>query len=121
MLVVGVRPPSLPEEIGADRHGDDEHHVEAIQRADDVPAHLQGVTDEREVHVDQYGEEVYRMTPVRDFIKAGMKPVMESDINGMYSSPLWNMQALITRTDEKGKVWNANQKITRQEALWMNY
>src|SRR5437764_4888779 len=57
VLVVGVRPPDLPEEIGADRHGDDEHHVEAIQGADDVPAHLQGVTDEREVHVDQYGEE----------------------------------------------------------------
>ena len=59
------------------------------------------------------------MTPVRDMIKAGMKPVGEADITGKYSSPLWGMGALITRTDEKGRTWGGNQKITRQEALWM--
>ena len=72
-----------------------------------------------ETLIYQYGEEVYRMTAVRDMIKAGLKPVMESDIRGKYSAPLWNMEALITRTDENGKIFGANQAITREEALWM--
>ena len=67
----------------------------------------------------QFGEAVHRMTPVRAMIEAGLKPVMESDITGDWSSPLLNMEGLITRTDEKGSVWGQNQKITRQEALWM--
>ena len=29
------------------------------------------------------------------------------------------MQALIVRKDEKGNVWGADQKISRQQALWM--
>ena len=69
--------------------------------------------------VFQFGEGVHRMTPVRDMIQAGMKPVMEADISGKYSAPLWNMAALITRTDEQGKIWGNAQGITRQEALWM--
>jgi predicted amidohydrolase YtcJ len=69
--------------------------------------------------VYQFGESVHKMTPVREMIKAGMKPVMEADITGKYSAPLWNMEALITRTDEKGRVWGGAQQVTRQEALWM--
>ena len=53
-------------------------------------------------------------------IDAGMKPVMESDIRGEWSAPLWNMEMLITRNDGKGgRTWSEDQKITRQEALWM--
>ena len=71
--------------------------------------------------VYQYGaDQVSRLTPVRSMIEAGMKPVMESDIRGPYSSPLWNMEMLITRNDGKGgRTWGADQNITRQEALWM--
>ncbi len=69
----------------------------------------------------QYGaDQVSRLTPVRSMIEAGMKPVMESDIRGPWSSPLWTMEMLITRNDGKGgRTWAPEQKITRQEALWM--
>ena len=69
--------------------------------------------------VFQFGEGVHRMTPVRDMIQAGMKPVLEADVRGKYSAPLWTMEVLITRTDEDGKMWGHGQRITREEALWM--
>ena len=71
--------------------------------------------------VYQYGaDQVNRLTRVRSMIDAGMKPVMEADIRGPWSRPLWNMEVLITRNDGKGgRTWGADQKITRQEALWM--
>ncbi|MBI4455045.1 MAG: amidohydrolase family protein [Acidobacteria bacterium] len=71
--------------------------------------------------VYQYGaDQVSGMTPVRTMIDLGMKPVMEGDISGEWSAPLWLMEVLITRKDAKtGRVWGADQKITRQEALWM--
>ena len=69
----------------------------------------------------QYGaDQVTRLTPVRSMIDAGMKPVIESDIRGEWSAPLWNMEVLITRNDGKGgRTWAPEQSITRQEALWM--
>lgn len=71
--------------------------------------------------VYQYGaDQVSHGTPVRDMINAGMKPVIEADIKGEWSRPLWTMEVLITRKDEKlGKVWGPDQKLTRKEALWM--
>ena len=33
--------------------------------------------------------------------------------------PLWQMQKLITRRDESGRVWNKEQGISRQQALMM--
>ncbi len=77
--------------------------------------------DEPESLIYQYGaDQVNRLAPIRNMIDAGMKPVMESDSRGPYSAPLWNMEVLITRNDgEGGRTWGADQKITRQEALWM--
>lgn len=67
-----------------------------------------------------YGADaVHRMTPVKSLIARGMKPVLEADIEGDYSAPLWLMEKLITRTDEKGRVWGPQEKVSRQEALWM--
>jgi len=71
--------------------------------------------------VYQYGaDQVNRLTRVRSMIDAGMKPVMEADIRGPWSRPLWNMEMLITRNNGTGgRTWGEDQKITRQEALWM--
>lgn len=67
-----------------------------------------------------YGADaVHEMTPVKSLIKMGMRPVLEADIAGEYSAPLWLMEKLITRKDEKGNVWGAHEKVSRQEALWM--
>jgi predicted amidohydrolase YtcJ len=49
----------------------------------------------------------------------GMKPVMEADIAGYRGASLWLIQALVTRTDEKGRMWGAKEAISREDALRM--
>ena len=67
-----------------------------------------------------YGADaVHEMTPVKSLIEMGIKPVLEADIAGDYSAPLWLLEKLSTRKDEKGVVWGRQEKISRQEALWM--
>ena len=81
-----------------------------------------------------YGADaIHRMWPVRSMIDAGLKPVMENNRNWLdpsFSDPneanrpgfgfLELLEKFVTRTnDTTGEVWGANEKITRQEALWM--
>jgi predicted amidohydrolase YtcJ len=67
-----------------------------------------------------YGADaVHDMTPVKSLIDQGLKPVLEADIAGDFSAPLWLMEKLITRKDASGNVWGADEKISRQQALWM--
>jgi len=81
-----------------------------------------------------YGADaIHRMWPVRSMIDAGLKPVMENNRNWLdpsFSNPneanrpgfgfLELLEKFVTRTnDTTGEVWGANEKITRQEALWM--
>ncbi len=67
-----------------------------------------------------YGADaVHQMTPVKSLIEMGLKPVLEADIAGDYSAPLWLIETLITRKDEDGNVWGEQEKISRREALWM--
>ena len=66
-------------------------------------------------------ERVAKMLPAKSLIRAGLKPTSEAD-TGTYprSYPLWHMEKLVTRKDEKfGVVWGPNERVTRQEALWM--
>ena len=71
--------------------------------------------------VFQYGaDSVDKMTPVQSLIEAGLKPVIEADtIRVPYSGPLWNLERFITRTDETGKVWGSDERVSRQVALRM--
>jgi hypothetical protein len=60
------------------------------------------------------------MMPVKTYIKLGMKPSGGGDIDGRpYRDPLWVIEKFVTRKDEKGRVWNPTEKVTRQEGLWM--
>jgi len=70
--------------------------------------------DEPASLIYQYGaDQVNRLAPVRNMIDAGMKPVMEADSRGPYSSPLWNMEMLITRNDgEGGRNFSASPVVT---------
>jgi len=74
-----------------------------------------------DILVHLYGEErVDTMMPVKSYILAGIKPGAEADVDGRpYRDPLWTIEKLVTRKDEKGRVWNAKEKVTREEALWM--
>ncbi len=66
----------------------------------------------------QYGEGVQKMVPIQSYIKLGLKPALEGDT--FYNPPFWRMEKAITRKDDKGRVVNAAEKVTRQEALWMS-
>lgn len=60
------------------------------------------------------------MTPVQSYIQAGIKPVAESDHGTEpYSRPLWNIERYVARTDAEGRVWGSQEKVSREQALWM--
>ncbi|MBI4483615.1 MAG: hypothetical protein HY652_12090 [Acidobacteria bacterium] len=59
--------------------------------------------------------------PVKSFLDVGVKPSLEwggGQPEGLSSAP-WNLEKLITRKDEAGKVWGAHEKIDRKQALCM--
>ncbi|MGA2302254.1 MAG: amidohydrolase [Candidatus Acidiferrum sp.] len=65
-----------------------------------------------------YGEErTKHMFPMRTFLDAGLRPTDSSDYTASPSDPMMWMQSQLTRTDMKGNVWGANQRITLQEAI----
>ena len=67
----------------------------------------------------QFGENVHQMTPVKTAMQLGMKPVMEADIAGYRGASMWLIQALVTRTDEKGRMWGGKEAVSREDALRM--
>ena len=68
-----------------------------------------------------YGaDRVHEMTPVKSLIEKGIKVVAEADtLQEPYVNPLWQIEKFITRTDEKGRLWNPQERVSRQEALYM--
>jgi predicted amidohydrolase YtcJ len=65
-----------------------------------------------------YGEDrTQHMFPMRSFLDAGLHPTDSSDYTASPSDPMMWLQSQLTRTDMKGNVWGANQKITLPEAI----
>jgi predicted amidohydrolase YtcJ len=65
-----------------------------------------------------YGEERTRhMFPMRDFLSYGLLPPDSSDYTASPSDPMMWLRSQVTRTDMKGNVWGANQKLTLEEAI----
>ncbi|HZQ95278.1 MAG TPA: amidohydrolase [Candidatus Sulfotelmatobacter sp.] len=65
-----------------------------------------------------YGEERTRnMFPMRSFLDAGLRPTDASDYTASPSDPMMWLQSQLTRTDPKGNVWGANQRIKLDEAI----
>lgn len=58
-----------------------------------------------------------RMFPVRWFIDAGIPVAMGSDYPPGPFEPMMALTSMITRTDLRGTVWGANQRVTFDEAL----
>lgn len=66
----------------------------------------------------QYGEErVKNMFALRSFINAGIRPTQASDYPPGPFEPMMALQSSVTRTDSKGNIWGANQKVTVEEAV----
>lgn len=68
----------------------------------------------------QYGtERINQMEPLKSFITTGLKPSLEGDTFG--DPTFWKIYAAVTRKDQKyARVWNPQERVTRQEALWMS-
>jgi predicted amidohydrolase YtcJ len=65
-----------------------------------------------------YGEQrTEHMFPMRDFLSHGLRPTDASDYTASPSDPMMWLRSQVTRTDMKGNVWGANQKITVEEAI----
>ncbi|CAN5502397.1 amidohydrolase [soil metagenome] len=65
-----------------------------------------------------YGEErLKNMFALRSFIDADIRPTMGSDYPPGPFEPMMFLQSSVTRTDIKGNLWGANQKITVAEAI----
>ncbi|MBI4478915.1 MAG: amidohydrolase family protein [Acidobacteria bacterium] len=66
-------------------------------------------------------DRVARMLPAQSLIQAGFLPTSESD-TWYYpaSSPLYSLEKLVDRKDDRfGEVWGPEERVTRQQALWM--
>jgi predicted amidohydrolase YtcJ len=65
-----------------------------------------------------YGEERLKsMFALRSFLDAGIRPTQASDYPPGQFEPMMALQSSVTRTDIKGNVWGANQKVTVEEAI----
>ena len=65
-----------------------------------------------------YGEErTQHMFPMRGFLDAALRPTDSSDYTASPSDPMMWLQSQLTRTDFKGNVWGANQRISLEEAI----
>jgi predicted amidohydrolase YtcJ len=65
-----------------------------------------------------YGKErLEHMFALRTFLDAGLHPTQASDYPPGEFAPMMALQSEVTRTDLKGNVWGASQKVSVQEAI----
>ncbi|MBI3941295.1 MAG: amidohydrolase family protein [Acidobacteria bacterium] len=119
-------------------HGDmrSEEQIRRLAQYDAMmsenPKYLFLETRVADLYKVQYGADaIHRMFPVRGMIDGGLKPVIENNhrwadaSDGKADTPpgfsyLSLLEKFVTRKNEiNGQVWGADQKVTRQEALWM--
>ncbi len=66
----------------------------------------------------EYGaERTNHMFAVRSFLDAGIRVTQASDYPPGPFEPMMALQSQVTRTDMKGNVWGARQRITIEEAI----
>ncbi len=67
----------------------------------------------------QYGpESLHKMTIVKTIIDGGIKMAAGADTGDEpMGHPLWNLSKMVTRTDDKGRMWGGAQAIDRRIAL----
>jgi predicted amidohydrolase YtcJ len=65
-----------------------------------------------------YGQErLEHMFALRTFLDAGLHPTQASDYPPGEFAPMMALQSEVTRTDMKGNVWGASQKVSVEEAI----
>ena len=66
---------------------------------------------------DYGADRLERMFALRSFLDAGIRVAPGSDYPPGPFEPMMAMQSAVTRTDSKGNVWGAKQRISIEEAL----
>ena len=72
-----------------------------------------------EVIAAQWGELMQTMQPVRDLVERGIPVHLEMG-DPWKRAPLRLMQQYVTRKDDRGRVWGAQQAVDRKTALLMS-
>ena len=72
----------------------------------------------QEVLLAQWGELMHGMQPVKDLLDKGIAVHLEGG-DPLRKPPLAMFQFYVSRKDEKGRVWGANQSVDRHIALLM--
>ena len=71
----------------------------------------------RELLESQYGDRMHTMQPVKTLLDRGYMLHIEG--TGPNNHPMWMIERFVTRTDDEGRVWGADQAIDRETALRM--
>ncbi|MCZ6878279.1 MAG: amidohydrolase family protein [Acidobacteria bacterium] len=95
--------------------GLEERHFDLIKEMGMTPSmDASAFSGNNESLIHMYGPDaVYGMSPVKSAIDSGIRPSIE--IGGGMES----LQAFITRKSDDGRVWNPEERVSRQEALYM--
>ena len=113
--------PLLGRHFGLD-HGEmlRESHFDMLKDMGVIPSmYTMSITNSQN-YAYQYGPDaVWEMAPAKSLIRAGIKPAAEADTRPPQSYPLFQIRNWITRKDRDGKVWNPDERLTREEALYM--
>jgi predicted amidohydrolase YtcJ len=127
VLLEAYRQTNTQSPIGERRFGIDHgpmltpEHAKVIKELGVIPS-IQAkyvFSDGNEDLIHQYGiESLHKMTPIKTLVDAGIKVAGGADTGDEpFGHPLWNMEKMVTRTDEKGRTWGAKEAIDRKIAL----
>ena len=116
-----------PEALDHNVHWSPQSMELAVQYKDAVRFGLQNaIFDQREVKglrneviEAQWGELMQTMQPVRDLVDRGIPVHLEMG-DPWKRAPLRLMQQYVTRKDDRGRVWGAQQAVDRKTALLMS-
>ena len=94
-------------------------HIATAQRLG-IMASVGAPAGGSESTIKLYGaDEVFKMSPIKSILEAGIRVVMEGGESGD-APPFRVIERLVTRTDDKGRVWNKDEAVTREQALYMS-
>ncbi len=96
----------------------DEALVQRIKALGAIPAPFSTYVYWHGEKMKEYGaERLEWMFAVRSFLDAGVRVTQASDYPPGPFEPMMALQSQVTRTDTKGTVWGARQRVTVEEAI----
>ena len=96
----------------------DDHLVARIRALGAIPTPFSTYVYYHGEKMAEYGAaRLDRMFALRSFLDAGVRATQASDYPPGPFEPMMALQSEVTRTDMKGTVWGAKQRITLEEAI----